>query len=181
MKVLTQEEVNTLYEMFSNLVNILNKNAVKWTCTDGTLLGAVRHGGLIPWDDDCDIAIDKKDVPLLFWLRSQVECNGFYKLVRVGKYIKLKKDKLWIDIFVLDDWKFPQRHFKNLSFIDDELFPLRQAKFGDIVVNIPHKSEEYLSRILPGWDTTAIIYNHKVKKKTSYELTPELKLPYLPN
>jgi len=181
MKVLTQEEVNTLYEMFSHLVNILNKNAVKWTCTYGTLLGAIRHGGLIPWDDDVDIAIDKKDVPLLFWLKSQVEKCDYYKLVKVGKYIKLKKDKLWIDIFVLDDWKFPQKHYKHASFIDDELFPMRQSKFGDIVVNIPHKSEEYLSRILPGWDTTVVVYNHKVKKKKYYELTLELCKPYLPN
>ena len=179
-KVLNQEEVNTLYEMFSHLVSILNKNAIKWTATDGTLLGVIRHGGFIPWDDDIDIAIDKKDIETLFWLKQQVEMRGKYKLVKVGKYCKLKKDNLWIDIFLLTDWKFPQKHYSNLSFKNDELFPLRQEKFGDIVVNIPNKAEEYLTRILPGWLMTAVIYNHKVKKKKTLDLTDELRQAYLP-
>ena len=180
LKVLSQEEVNELYDMFKHLTNLLNKNAIKWVATDGTLLGAIRHGGFIPWDDDIDIAIDKKDVPLLQHLKYQVESAGKYKLVKVGKYMKLKKDNLWIDIFLLDDWCFPQKHFSNLSFTNDELFPLRKCMFGDIEVNIPCKAEEYLHRILPEWDTVAYIYNHHTKGKKKMSLTDELKLPYLP-
>ena len=53
--------------------------------------------------------------------------------------------------------------------------------FGSIEVSIPHKSEEYLHRILPDWDTTAIIYNHKVKDKKKITLTDEMRQPYLPD
>jgi len=105
-----------------------------------------------------------------------------YKLVRVGKYAKLKYDDLWIDIFLLDDeWGFPQQHFHNISFIEGEVYPIRKVMFGDIEINIPHKSEEYLHRILPEWDTYAVIYNHKNKGriKMSFKDHPELLKPFL--
>tara|TARA_R110000822_G_scaffold113484_1_gene244625 strand:- start:790 stop:1383 length:594 start_codon:yes stop_codon:yes gene_type:complete len=179
-KVLSQNEVNTLYKIFSNLVSVLNKNAIKWCCSGGTLLGAVRHGGLIPWDDDCDITIDRDRVGLLFWLKKYIEIDGF-KLVKVGKYIKLKTDKLFIDIFILDDGQFPQRHYDSYNFIDDELYPTSTACFGDIDVNIPNQWKQYLDRTFPNWETQAVIYNHKVKGKQKITLTAEMKLPYLPS
>jgi len=178
-KVLSQNEVNDLYEMFNHLITLLNKNAIPWVATDGTLLGAIRNGGLIPWDDDIDIAIDKKHLPTLLWLKYQIEKGGLYEFVKVGKYMKLKKDNVWIDIFLLDDWRFPQKHFKNLSFIVDEIYPIRQCMFGDIEINIPNKAEEYLDRILPDWNTTAVIYNHTMENKISLPLTYELRQPYL--
>ena len=178
-KVLNKTEFNDLYDMFKHLVYVLNKYAVDWVATDGTLLGAVRSQGLIYWDDDIDIAIKKSSFFLLKHLEYILTKAYKYELVTVGKYCKLKYDKVWIDIFLLDDdYSFPQKHFKNLSFIGDELKPIRKCKFYDLDINIPNKAEEYLTRILPGWNETAIIYNHRVKKKISLKLTDELRLPY---
>ena len=181
LKVLNQEEVNILYEMFEYLVSTLNKYAIRYVVTDGTLLGAIRHGGFIPWDDDIDIAIEKKDIPLLLHLKYIFTNGDKYKLVKVGKYIKLKKDNIFIDIFIVDEGKWGQKHFSNLSFINDEYKPFRTAMFGSIEVSIPHKSEEYLDRILPNWNTEAIIYNHRIKGKKKISLNEELRLPYLPS
>jgi len=169
--VLTESQVNTLYDMFSHLVMILNKYAIEWIATDGTLLGAIRGCGFIPWDDDIDIAIKKTSFNLLKHLEFIITKANTYQLVRVGKYAKLKYDDLWIDIFLLDDeWGFPQQHFHNLSFKEGEVYPIRKTMFGDIEINIPHKSEEYLHRILPEWDKYAIIYNHKSKNKKKISL-----------
>ncbi len=48
-------------ELLRFIDNVCNKYDIDYWITGGTLLGAVRHGGFIPWDDDVDITFMRKD------------------------------------------------------------------------------------------------------------------------
>lgn len=51
--------------ILSELGRICEQNNIDYWLNFGTLLGAVRHNGFVPWDDDVDTSIMRKDIPRL--------------------------------------------------------------------------------------------------------------------
>lgn len=63
--IISKEDLDTLHtvllEMLSDLDKICRSNNIKYTLCGGTLLGAIRHKGFIPWDDDVDVMMPFDD------------------------------------------------------------------------------------------------------------------------
>ena len=57
IKVLQTEEL----EVMKIIKEICEKENIRYFMIGGTLLGAIRHSGFIPWDDDVDLAMPRKD------------------------------------------------------------------------------------------------------------------------
>lgn len=51
----------TVLSIFKDFAEICEKNGFTYYGFAGSAIGAVRHGGFIPWDDDIDVAIPRKD------------------------------------------------------------------------------------------------------------------------
>ena len=54
-----------LLDILIEVRDFLDRNQIDYWLDSGTLLGAVRHGGFIPWDDDIDICVHADDMPRL--------------------------------------------------------------------------------------------------------------------
>ena len=63
-----REEQEISFQILKEIKNICLRNNIKYYLGYGTLIGAVRHNGFIPWDDDVDIWVNIKDIEELFRL-----------------------------------------------------------------------------------------------------------------
>lgn len=68
---------NACLELLVFVDNICKKYGLSWWLDGGNLLGAVRHGGYIPWDDDVDIGMTRKDGEKFFSvIESEIKENN---------------------------------------------------------------------------------------------------------
>ena len=80
-KIEIDEMRQRLLSMAEYLQNICKENGLKMFLSGGTLLGAVRHKGFIPWDDDIDVHMPRPDYDRLIKIFKEKENIGKYKLL----------------------------------------------------------------------------------------------------
>lgn len=69
-----------MIEVLKYIDNICKKNDIEYWLEFGTLLGAYRHKGFIPWDDDIDIAMTRKNYEKFIECMKKEEDSKFYLL-----------------------------------------------------------------------------------------------------
>lgn len=155
VKYLTPEEFRRMQliqiPLIQEVDRVCRKHDIRYTISCGTLLGAVRHKGYIPWDDDADITMLREDFekfrkvagemdpdiafyqdhyndPEYLWEYPKVRRTGT-TFVRVGQeHIKCKSG-VAIDIFPLDD--VPQSVIGQI-FQDIDLCLLRKILYSRV-------------------------------------------------
>lgn len=104
-KGIIREAQLIMFDLLEELDNICKKNNIKYWIDSGTFLGAVRHRGFIPWDDDIDICMLEED----------------YK-----KFLKIAKKELSKNIFLQTKetdknyiwFPYPKLRDRNSIFIE---------------------------------------------------------------
>lgn len=70
-------------DLLSKIDAICRKHGIRYSIDSGTLLGAKRHGGYIPWDDDIDVIMPRPDFEK-FELLVESELSGYYFYQNAG-------------------------------------------------------------------------------------------------
>ena len=78
-----QEQKKLMLNMLKYIDCICRKNNIKYSLVGGSLIGAVRHHGYIPWDDDIDIILTEKNYKKLVNILDDE--NGRYQTYKYGK------------------------------------------------------------------------------------------------
>lgn len=77
------EQKRILLDMLKYIDTVARKNNIKYTLVGGSLIGAVRNNGIIPWDDDVDIGLLENEYEKLVKCLKE-EKNSRYKLLDVS-------------------------------------------------------------------------------------------------
>ncbi len=105
-----------LFEIMQFIHTICIENDIKYSLTGGSLLGAIRHGGFIPWDDDFDIMFDRENYEKFLSVMRNYDKGDYFLeadqwVYRIRKEHKTKGFVASIDLFVFD--KVPMSKLKN--------------------------------------------------------------------
>jgi lipopolysaccharide cholinephosphotransferase len=133
-------------DLLVQLDTVCKKNNLRYAAAYGTLLGAIRHNGFIPWDDDIDVVMPREDYEQLIELSKTefvfpyfLECfetdnryiSGFAKLknsntTAIENPKSGRNQGMFIDIFpldcVVDDKHMLNRQLKIINFWNKLLF-----------------------------------------------------------
>lgn len=120
-----------MLEMAVFLDKVLKENGITYYIEAGNLLGAVRHGGFIPWDDDFDIAVDAKDIKKIkkifseqigdFVLQTHSNDPGFVKYWPVLRDTK--------SLYVIDNVAHNAQKYRGLQI---DIFPFDFGRFTKV-------------------------------------------------
>lgn len=162
-------------KVLQEIGEILNEAGIPWWVDCGTCLGAHRYGGVIPWDEDIDIAILRPDFENVRKALNRLDPKQYFVQDWSSRdfpksFIKiyLRETQSTLDIYCFDVhpeknelqfvfslenhfffpewWKIRERRFK-IPVSTDAVFPLKKALFDGVEVFVPNDTKKYLQRI----------------------------------
>ena len=147
--------------ILKDFIKICDENNINYIVAYGTTLGAIRHKGFIPWDDDVDLMMLRSEYNKFLNVMEKINCekyelftmentNKLYKLFAKLSLNGTKTYDFWhnntdfnmglcVDIFILDD--IPKNSIQKKIFLKKRAFHRKLADLLEII-----NSDMYISK-----------------------------------
>jgi lipopolysaccharide cholinephosphotransferase len=164
--VLTQEQINVLYKILKLFDEAASYCEMTYTLAAGSALGAVRHGGLIPWDDDGDLYVTDKDFAsceYALWHEAtkrnlKIELHTLDEYPAYGWYkIFLGAHKFPnVDLFLIKKetdgvWRLAnssaRKWWPKEALTSDQVAGIKKVKFGPLSLPLFGNPETYMTTV----------------------------------
>ncbi|WP_346318545.1 LicD family protein [Chitinophaga sp. YIM B06452] len=182
------EEKEQVGLLLQSLNSIAEKAGVQLVLGYGSLLGHVRHGGIMPWDDDVDLLLEEDGLEKLLprlgeeegircgsanwggvkyhkiWLESGKEIPGFDHTFPFVDVWSVKRDGG--HIVTHDGVKIPSEYY----------YPLKKVEFENSDIYCPAFPQECLSSFYRDWRTDIVIFpwRHKLELPANFQLNAKI-------
>jgi phosphorylcholine metabolism protein LicD len=168
---LSSQEHHLLLSILQRIDSLMKE--VPYFLIGGSLMGAIRYGNRMPWDDDIDIGVFLENIEQVVDL--PYESKGLK--IRKSSYgykvydAKFNKSKMlettfpFVDIFVYQkdgnnyimSNEKARKQWPLEQFSDHTLLPLTTCRYGNMNIPCPFSSIKFLDQAYPGWDRIAYI------------------------
>ncbi len=195
--VWTPDDKEDMKKLLTKSLEITRAHDIEMITMFGTLLGVSRHGGVIPWDDDLDFAINLKDRKKFLSLQEKFKNAGIgicpVAAYRVGPFklpgqaSKNRLSKLyWLDRPIISkytSWSWPFINIiyyeetdtefllpNNVSILKKDVFPTKTDLFEGIQISLPWNTKSLLDRKYgDDWKNQckSSSYNHREERAQS--------------
>jgi len=159
-------------ELLRDIVRIFKENHIPFWVDCGTLIGTFRYGGVIPWDEDVDVAVLEDDFDNIWHALQALDPQKYHVQdwsnrcrPKTAVRVYIKENRNYVDLyyfaidpesrkltyilsneissFMTEAWKIRERRYTVPSDFAT-VFPLKSADFDGIEVFVPSDTKKYL-------------------------------------
>ena len=169
-----------MLEILLEIHRICMENHITYWLEAGTLLGAIRHKGFIPWDDDCDVSMPRQDYEKFLKIaQSKLPENMFLQTKETDPAYPLPWAKIRKNgTLLIETGETGEEKYHHGIFVD--IFPYDYYESANVIKKLlwarttKDKKNKYpkgsLKRLLLGFYANVILYipMHSAKKQIKY-------------